>query len=77
MSEAWRNGPKKDDGVYSIVKGIDKGKGTVLLDRGDYEEKMYNILNDPLHFVKLNRDPTAKSDDSWSNNYGHCATKEA
>ncbi|KAH6921926.1 hypothetical protein HPB50_006675 [Hyalomma asiaticum] len=41
---------------------LTRAKGTVVLDRGEYEEKMYNILNDPLHFVKLNRDPTAKSE---------------
>ncbi|CAN7984777.1 unnamed protein product, partial [Ixodes hexagonus] len=45
-----------------VILSADKGKGTVLLDRKEYDEKMCEILNDPLHFVKLNHDPTAKSE---------------
>lgn len=52
------NDLKSDNSI--VILSADKGKGTVLLDRKEYEEKMYNILNDPSHFMKLNRDPTAK-----------------
>ncbi|KAH7982128.1 hypothetical protein HPB52_003181 [Rhipicephalus sanguineus] len=47
---------------FIVILSADKGKGTVLLDRQNYEEKIYSILNDFLHFVKLKRDPTAKSE---------------
>ncbi|XP_037505488.1 uncharacterized protein LOC119381802 [Rhipicephalus sanguineus] len=51
---------KSDNSI--VILSADKGKGTVLLDRRDYEEKMHNILSDSSHFVKLTRDPTAKSE---------------
>uniref|UniRef100_A0A6B0VDL0 Putative reverse transcriptase n=1 Tax=Ixodes ricinus TaxID=34613 RepID=A0A6B0VDL0_IXORI len=47
-----------------IIVRADKGGGTVILDRTDYDEKMYAIINDTDHFVKLPRDPTAKTERS-------------
>lgn len=51
---------KSDNSI--VVLSADNGKGTILLDRSDYEEKMCSILSDSSHFLKVTRDPTAKSE---------------
>lgn len=47
---------RKDDTV--VILPADKGKGTVILDRSDYDSKMLDILNDSQHFLKIKDDPT-------------------
>ena len=38
----------------------DKGNGVIVLDRSDYNNKMYNIIHDQLKFKPLSEDPTEK-----------------
>ncbi|KAM7281569.1 hypothetical protein ISCGN_006085, partial [Ixodes scapularis] len=51
----------KSDSSIMILKA-DKGKRTVVLDRDDYMKKMYEVINDSHYFVRLSRDPAAKSE---------------
>lgn len=53
---------KSDQSI--IVLPADKGKGTVILDKETYHDKMMDILRDTNHFVLLTRDPTPKSEGS-------------
>lgn len=54
------SGLKSDRSI--VILSADKGEGTVLLDRKNYNGKMYEISNDPLHFVSLSCDPRARSE---------------
>ncbi|KAH6929187.1 hypothetical protein HPB50_023986 [Hyalomma asiaticum] len=45
-----------------VVLEADKGKGIVVMDRKDYEGKMQEILDDPLHFEKMQHDPTLSTE---------------
>ena len=38
----------------------DKGNGVIVLDRSDFNNKMYNIIHDQLKFKPLSEDPTEK-----------------
>ena len=38
----------------------DKGNGVIVLDRSDYNNKMYNVIHDQLKFKPLSEDPTEK-----------------
>ena len=38
----------------------DKGNGVIVLDRADYNNKMYNIIHDQLKFKPLSEDQTGK-----------------
>jgi hypothetical protein len=46
----------KNDKNIVIVKP-DKGNGVVILDRGNYNQKMENILCDTTKFERLDADP--------------------
>ena len=37
----------------------DKGNAVVILSKGDYEKKTMDILNDPVHFKMIHKNPTA------------------
>ena len=45
----------------------DKGNGVVIMDRVDYINKLYNIVNDPSKFTKLTVDPTEKRESRLQN----------
>ncbi len=47
---------KKDDSI--LILPADKGNATVMISKVAYVEKMMAILNDPVHFEKINKDPT-------------------
>ena len=51
-----------------VITRPDKGKGVVILDRSDYVDKMMQILDDPLKFMKLGpceeNDNTARKETS-------------
>ncbi|XP_064477758.1 uncharacterized protein LOC135391432 [Ornithodoros turicata] len=47
-----------------VILPTDKGKGTVVLNKTDYEKKMEEIFDDPAHFVKLQHDRTLKTERS-------------
>ncbi|XP_064477770.1 uncharacterized protein LOC135391440 [Ornithodoros turicata] len=47
-----------------VIVPADKGKGTVVLNKTDYEKKMEEIFDDPAHFVKLQHDLTIKTERS-------------
>lgn len=42
-----------------VVPEADKGGGIVIMNRKDYDRKMQLLLDDPLHFQKLQQDPTS------------------
>ncbi|XP_072043000.1 uncharacterized protein [Amphiura filiformis] len=49
---------KKDETI--MILPADKGKATVVLDKGEYEEKVKNMLDDDKTYEKLKNDPTAR-----------------
>ena len=46
---------KKDKNIVVVKR--DKGNGVVILDRGDYNQKMEDILHDTTKFEHLDADP--------------------
>ncbi|XP_064481243.1 uncharacterized protein LOC135394433 isoform X2 [Ornithodoros turicata] len=53
---------KSDESIITLP--ADKGKGTVVMDKIDYDGKMLKILDDPTHFKKVAHDPIPKSERS-------------
>ena len=47
----------KDQNIKIVP--ADKGNAVVVLNRGDYEKKVMDILNDPVHFKMIHKNPTA------------------
>jgi len=43
-----------------MILPADKGKATVIMDTGDYEQKVKTMLSDDKTYEKLNKDPTPK-----------------
>ena len=43
-----------DKSIY--VTKLDKGCGVVILNRGDYEQKVYSVINDPDKFEEIHLD---------------------
>jgi hypothetical protein len=43
-----------------VILKADKGNATVVLDRTDYDKKVFDILSDSSSYQKLNSDPTRK-----------------
>ena len=41
-----------------IIINADKGRCTVLMDKDDYDKKMFNLLSDENTYTKLKKDPT-------------------
>ena len=50
-----------------IISKPDKGNGVVIMDRVDYINKLYNIVNDPSKFTELTVDPTEKRESRLQN----------
>jgi hypothetical protein len=46
-----------------IITKADKGRAVVILDREDYLNKMEVIINDPLTFKQIDKDPTIAEED--------------
>ena len=44
----------EDETIY--VTKPEKGCGVVILNRGDYEQKVYNVINDPDKFEEIDID---------------------
>ena len=50
-----------------IISKPDKGNGVVIMDRVDYINKLYNIVNDLSKFTELTVDPTEKRESRLQN----------
>ena len=48
-------GLSKDDSI--VILKPDKGNGTVIMDKTEYQEKINTILGDPSKFLKVDKDP--------------------
>ncbi|CAF4246335.1 unnamed protein product, partial [Rotaria sordida] len=53
---------KQDTSI--IITRPDKGRGVVLMDKQDYVNKIYAILNDSSKFSSLSEDPTLARENS-------------
>ena len=60
MSKSEMLASKKLSRDKSIkIVPADKGNAVVILNKGDYEKKAMDILNDPIHFKMIHKNPTA------------------
>ena len=50
-----------------IISKPDKGNGIVIMDRVDYINKLYTIVNDPNKFIQLESDPTDRRESRLQN----------
>ena len=42
--------------TYTYIHNPDKGCGVVILNRGDYEQKVYDVINDADTFEEIHID---------------------
>ena len=47
-----------------VIVKPDKGNGVIILDRGDYDKKLFEIINDSTKFKKLKKDETVSRQNS-------------
>ena len=49
---------QKDKSI--MIMGADKGRATVVMDKSEYESKMFSMLSDKKTYQKLDKNPTEK-----------------